>query len=115
MRSIRDELLSFVESLDEIGPKWHPPEGGWIIHENLAHLTDAERAHRRYVEAVLSAPRHRSLTSLQQAGRRARVQWTIQLPLGETCWEMYQVLYDYLPSQHGTSIGLIRKSTDPHV
>lgn len=48
------------------------------------------------------APRHRSLTSLQQVGRRAKVQWTIQLPLCETCYEMYQVLYYYLPSQHGS-------------
>ena len=48
------------------------------------------------------APRHRSLTSLQSMGRRARVQWTIQLPLCETCYAMYQVLYHYLPSQHGT-------------
>jgi hypothetical protein len=35
-------------------------------------------------------------------GRRAKVQWTIQLPLCETCYQMYQVLYHYLPSQHGT-------------
>jgi len=48
------------------------------------------------------APRHRSLTSLQRMDRRAKVQWTIQLPLCETCYQMYQVLYHYLPSQHGT-------------
>ena len=49
-----------------------------------------------------SAPRHRSLSSLQRMQRRAKVQWTIQLPLCETCYQMYQVLYHYLPSQHGT-------------
>jgi hypothetical protein len=48
------------------------------------------------------APRHRSLTSLQRMEKRAKVQWTIQLPLCEPCYQMYQVLYHYLPSQHGT-------------
>jgi hypothetical protein len=53
MQATRDELLSFVESLDEASLTWHPPEGGWSIRDNLAHLVDAEHAHRRFVQALL--------------------------------------------------------------
>jgi uncharacterized damage-inducible protein DinB len=53
MQITRDELLSFVEGLDEASLTWHPPDGGWSIRDNLAHLADAEHAHRRFVQAVL--------------------------------------------------------------
>jgi hypothetical protein len=53
MQTTRDELLSFVLSLDEASLTWHPPDGGWSIRDNLAHLVDAEHAHRRFVQAVL--------------------------------------------------------------
>lgn len=53
MQSTRDELLSFVASLDQAALTQHPPEEGWSIRDNLAHLADAERAHRRFVAAVL--------------------------------------------------------------
>jgi hypothetical protein len=53
MRSTRDELLTTVEGLDQATLTWRPPEGKWNIRDNLAHLVDAERAHRRFVWAVL--------------------------------------------------------------
>jgi hypothetical protein len=53
MQATRDELLSFVEGLDAASLTWHPPEGGWSMRDNLAHLVDAEHAHRRFVQAVL--------------------------------------------------------------
>jgi uncharacterized damage-inducible protein DinB len=53
MQSTRDALLASVEGLDQAILTWHPPEGGWSIRDNLAHLVDAERAHRRFVGAVL--------------------------------------------------------------
>lgn len=53
MQATRDELLSFVQGLDEASLTWHPPDGGWSIRDNLAHLVDAEHAHRRFVQAVL--------------------------------------------------------------
>ena len=43
MQGTRDELLVFVAALDQAALTWHPPEGGWSIRDNLAHLTDAER------------------------------------------------------------------------
>jgi uncharacterized damage-inducible protein DinB len=59
MQSTRDELLAFTAGLDQAALTQHPPEEGWSIRENLAHLADAERAHRRFVAAVLEgrAPR----------------------------------------------------------
>jgi len=53
MQSTRAELLAFVASLDQAALTRHSPEGGWSIRDNLAHLADAERAHRRFVAAVL--------------------------------------------------------------
>jgi hypothetical protein len=53
MQSTRDELLSLVEDLDQAIFTWYPPDGSWSIRDNLAHLADAERAHRRFVGAVL--------------------------------------------------------------
>jgi len=53
MQTTRNELLSLVRSLDQAALTWHPPDGGWSIRDNLAHLADAERAHRRFVQAVL--------------------------------------------------------------
>jgi hypothetical protein len=53
MQATRDELLSFVQGLDEASLTWHPPGGGWSIRDNLAHLADAEHAHRRFVQAIL--------------------------------------------------------------
>jgi uncharacterized damage-inducible protein DinB len=53
MQATREELLAFVESLDQAVLTWPSPEEGWSIRDNLAHLADAERAHRRFVAAVL--------------------------------------------------------------
>ena len=53
MQLTRDELLALVDRLDPSTLTWQPPEGGWSIRDNLAHLADAERAHRRFVAAVL--------------------------------------------------------------
>ncbi len=53
MQSTRDELLATVEGLDQAVLTWRPPGGGWSVRDNLAHLADAERAHRRFVGAVL--------------------------------------------------------------
>lgn len=53
MQATRDELLTFVQGLDQATLIYCPPEGGWSIHHNLAHLADAEHAHRRFVQAVL--------------------------------------------------------------
>jgi len=53
MQATRDELLAFVNGLDAAAFTWNPPGGGWSIRDNLAHLADAERAHRRFVAAVL--------------------------------------------------------------
>jgi hypothetical protein len=45
---------------------------------------------------------HQRLLSTQiYMPRRARVQWNIQLPLCNTCYQMYDLLYHYLPSRHG--------------
>ena len=54
MQGTRDELLSLVASLDQAALTWHSSEAGWSIRDNLAHLVDAERAHRRFVAAVLA-------------------------------------------------------------
>ncbi|GAB4526196.1 MAG: DinB family protein [Anaerolineae bacterium] len=53
LRATREELLSLIEGLDEATLTWRPPGGGWNIRDTLAHLIDAERAHRRFVETVL--------------------------------------------------------------
>ena len=53
MLATRDELLALVEGLDQPTLTWRPSMGGWSIRDNLAHLADAERAHRRFVQAVL--------------------------------------------------------------
>jgi hypothetical protein len=53
MQATRDELLTLVDGLDRAALAWRPPGGGWSIRDNLAHLADAERAHRRFVGAVL--------------------------------------------------------------
>lgn len=53
MQATREELLSCLENLDQAMLTWRPPDGNWSIRENLAHLADAERAHRRFVMAVL--------------------------------------------------------------
>ena len=53
MEATRAELLALVDHLDQFALTWRPPEGGWSIRDNLAHLADAERAHRRFVQAVL--------------------------------------------------------------
>jgi hypothetical protein len=54
MQATRQELLARIEGLDEAAFGWRPPEGGWSTRETLAHLVDAERAHRRFVQAVLA-------------------------------------------------------------
>jgi uncharacterized damage-inducible protein DinB len=53
MNSTRDELMTLVEGLDQAAHTWRPSEEVWSIRDNLAHLADAERAHRRFVEVVL--------------------------------------------------------------
>jgi hypothetical protein len=53
MEATRAELLALVDHLDQFALTWHSPEGGWSIRDNLAQLADAERAHRRFVQAVL--------------------------------------------------------------
>ena len=53
MKAIHAELLSLVGSLDQTSLTWRPPDGAWSIRDNLAHLVDSERAHRRFVEVVL--------------------------------------------------------------
>lgn len=53
MQATRQELLACLEGLDQASLAWRPSEGGWSIQENLVHLADAERAHRRFVGAVL--------------------------------------------------------------
>jgi uncharacterized damage-inducible protein DinB len=53
MQATRDELLAFLDGLDQATLTGRPPGGGWSIRDNLAHLADAERAHRRFVQAVL--------------------------------------------------------------
>lgn len=54
IEATREELLAFVDGLDEAVLAWHPPGGGWSIRENLAHLADAEHGHRRFAQAVLA-------------------------------------------------------------
>ncbi len=53
MQATHQELVTLIKGLDQETLNRRPPEGGWSIRENLAHLVDAERAHRRFVEAVL--------------------------------------------------------------
>jgi hypothetical protein len=53
MQATHDELLTLIEGLDQATLNWRPPGGGWSIHDNMAHLADAERAHRRFVHAVI--------------------------------------------------------------
>ncbi len=53
MQVTRDQLLALVEDLEQDALTWRLSGPGWSIRDNLAHLTDAERAHRRFVEAVL--------------------------------------------------------------
>jgi rubrerythrin len=53
MQFTREELLAFIAGLDQAVLTQHSPEEGWSIRDNLAHLADAERAHRRFVAAVL--------------------------------------------------------------
>lgn len=54
MQATRDELLACINGLDQARLAWRPHEGGWSIRDTLAHLADAERAHRRFVQAVLA-------------------------------------------------------------
>jgi uncharacterized damage-inducible protein DinB len=54
MHAARAELLALVEDLDEAALGWPSPDGGWSARDTLAHLVDAERSHRRFVQAVLA-------------------------------------------------------------
>jgi len=54
MQSTRNDLLALVSGLGEEASNWRPPDKSWSIRENLAHLVDAEKAHRRFMEAVLA-------------------------------------------------------------
>jgi len=53
MQTVHTEMLSLVRNVDQATLTWRPPEGDWSIRDNLAHLADAERAHRRFVRLVL--------------------------------------------------------------
>jgi hypothetical protein len=53
MQATRDELLALVQGLNQPALTWRPLDGDWSIRDNLAHLADAERAHRRFAQAVL--------------------------------------------------------------
>lgn len=53
MQVTRDQLLALVENLEQDDLAWRLSGKGWSIRDNLAHLTDAERAHRGFVNAVL--------------------------------------------------------------
>jgi len=53
MQATRNEVLALVEDLDQATLNWRLPGASWSIRDNLAHLADAERAHRRFVQAVL--------------------------------------------------------------
>lgn len=55
MQRTHEKLLAFVATLDDeaANRKLHTTHGEhWSPREIVAHLTDAERAHRRYIELV---------------------------------------------------------------
>ena len=55
IQAVRDDLLECIDGLERASLTCRPPQGGWSIRDNLTHLADAERAHRRFVEAVLAS------------------------------------------------------------
>ncbi len=63
MQSTRDKMLAFVAMLDDAKANQKldnqkldnqkQGEEGWSVRETLAHLIDAERAHRRFMQGVI--------------------------------------------------------------
>jgi len=47
------------------------------------------------------APKQRVLTAQLMMDRRNKVQWLIQLPLCQACYDMYDIVHNYRPSLHG--------------
>ncbi len=54
MTDTRAALMAFLAALDEETCNTRPADGRWTIRENVAHLVDAENAHRRFVEILLA-------------------------------------------------------------
>lgn len=54
MAETRAALEAFLAALDEDTCNTRPADGRWTIRENVAHLVDAERAHRRFIETLLA-------------------------------------------------------------
>ncbi len=54
MTAVRSDLVALVEGLDEPTRTFRPNDGRWTIWEIVAHLVDAEKAHRRFIKAVLA-------------------------------------------------------------
>jgi len=54
MTETRTALEEFLAKLDEETCNIRPADGRWTIRENVAHLVDAERAHRRFIETLLA-------------------------------------------------------------
>lgn len=54
MTAVRHELVALVEGLDDAAQNFRPADGRWTVRENVAHLVDAEKAHRRFIQAVLA-------------------------------------------------------------
>lgn len=54
MAETRAALEAFLAELDEETCNTRPADGRWTIRENVAHLVDAERAHRRFIETLLA-------------------------------------------------------------
>ncbi len=54
MAETRTALIAFLAELDEETCNARPADGHWTIRENVAHLVDAERAHRRFIETLLA-------------------------------------------------------------
>lgn len=54
MTAVRADIVALVNGLDETTRNFRPADGRWTVRENLAHLVDAEKAHRRFVQALLT-------------------------------------------------------------
>ncbi len=54
MTATRAALVAFLADLDEQTCNTRPADGRWTIRENVAHLVDAEKAHRRFVKTLLA-------------------------------------------------------------
>lgn len=79
MQRTHEKLLAYVATLDDeaANRKLHTADGEhWSPREIVAHLTDAERAHRRFIELVAAgnppAPLDNFDLNAWNAGRVAR-------------------------------------------